>query len=67
MDQITIKTTKTAADKVIISVGETIGVEITYYFYSREAIVGEISRITATITSKTSIFSSKDIKTTKQQ
>ena len=56
------KTTKVAADMVIISIEEAIEGEITL-----EAIMEETSRITITVISMTAIFSSKDIKITKQQ
>ena len=61
--RIIIKTTKIAADRVIISIDEAVrgrGIIL-------EAIIEEISRLTITIMSITAIFSSNDIKTTKQQ
>ena len=61
-DRIIIKTTQIPADMVINSIEETIEGEITL-----EAIIEETSRITITIISMTAIFSSKDIKITKQQ
>ena len=61
-DRIIIKTTKIAADMVIISIEEAIEREITL-----EAIIEATSRITITIIPITAIFSSKDIKVTKQQ
>ena len=61
-DRIIIRITKIAADMVIISIEEAIEVENTL-----EAIIEETSLITITIISMTVIFSSKDIKITKQQ
>ena len=61
-DRITIKTTQIPANLVIISIEEAIEGEVTL-----EAIKEETSRITTTKISITAIFSSKNIKTTKQQ
>ena len=61
-DRIIIKTTKIAADLVIISIEEAIEGGITL-----EAIIEATSGTTITIIPITAIFSSKDIKVTKQQ
>ena len=61
-NRIIIKTTKIAVDMIIISIEEAIEGEITL-----EALIEETSQITITIISIAAIFSSKDIKITKQQ